>query len=299
MKIFDLHCDTFCEIFDKRTTLDDTSLAVNTVELARFETVIVNFAVFLHPEIIDSAYRYTEVLSYGKECLSKANVVPCTSVASLKGEGIKALLSVEGGVPNFSPYFVEKLQLDGVRTVSLTWNYDNPLAGGAFGDGGLTPLGVDVIKELNRFKMAVDLSHLNQKSFFEVIDKADICLATHLGVFSTVKHKRNLTDEQFRAIKYKNGIVGLTVYPEFIGNDPYEGFYNAVIHCLELGLEDNLSLGTDFDGAIMHKSLSNTMHLNVLKDYLTDKNIPEGVLNKIFFENSDNFYNRVLTNFTL
>lgn len=296
MKIFDLHCDTFCELFNRKTTLNDTSLAVNIGELSQFETAVQTFAVFLHPKFNDTAYRYTEVLQYGKKALRDVGISVCIDKKSINGDGIKALLSVEGGVPDFNPKFVEKMYLDGIRTVSLTWNYNNPLAGGSLDDGSLTALGEEIIKEINRFKMTVDLSHLNQNSFFEVIEKADSVVATHSGVFATVEHKRNLTDEQLKLIKEKNGIIGLTVYPDFIGENPFLGFYNAVLHCLELGLEDNLSLGTDFDGAEMHESLSKTSHLENLYQYLIDKNIPNTVIDKIFFENSKKFYNRVLTN---
>ena len=296
MKIFDLHCDTFCELFDRKTTLNDTLLAVNMNELSQFEKAVQTFAVFLHPKFNDTAYRYTEVLQYGKKALNDVGISVCTDRKSFNGDGVKALLSVEGGVPDFNPRFVEKMYLDGIRTVSLTWNYRNQLAGGCLEDGGLTLLGEEIIKEINRFKITVDLSHLNQKSFFEVIEKADSVVATHGGVSSLVEHKRNLTDEQLKLLKDKNGIIGLTVYPDFIGADPYLGFYNAVAHCLELGLEDNLSLGTDFDGAEMYKNLSKVSHLYLLKQYLIDKNIPQTIVNKIFFENSQKFYNRVLTN---
>ena len=296
LKIFDLHCDTFCELFDRKTTLDDDSLAVNVFELSQFETAVQTFAVFIHPKINDTAYRYTEVLQYGKNALKNWGVKICTDADSLQGDGIKALLSVEGGVPNFSPKFVEKLYVGGIRTVSLTWNYNNQLAGGCLEDGSLTKLGEEVIKEINRFNLTVDLSHLNKNSFYDVIEQAESVVATHSGVFSTVEHKRNLTDEQLVLIKDKDGIVGLTVYPDFIGEDPYLGFYNAVMHCLELGLEDNLSLGTDFDGAKMHKNLSKASHLNKLSRYLIDKNISKSIVKKIFFENSLKFYNRVLTN---
>ena len=299
MKIFDLHCDTFCELFDRKLTLNDNSLAINYAELSCFDTAVQTFSVFLHPKYNDSAYRYAEVLNCGKKALKEANIKICTNRHALENDGIKALLSGEGGVPNFSPNFVEKLFLDGIRTVSLTWNYDNPIAGGCNGDSGLTALGEDIIREINRCKMAVDLSHLNQKSFFEVIERADSAVATHTGVFSIVEHPRNLTDEQLKLIKEKDGVVGLTVYPEFIGQDPFEGFYYSVEHCLDLGLEDNLSLGSDFDGAEMYENLSKASHLKALNKYLLSKNIAQPIIDKIFFENSYKFYNRVLTNGTL
>ncbi len=282
LKIFDLHCDTFSELFDRRLSFENNVTAINSNELLQFEEAVISFAVFLHPEISDSLKRYTDVISYGRKCLETA--------------GVKNILSVEGGVPNFDVKNIERLYRDGVRTVSLTWNYDNPFGSGALGDGGLTALGRQAVSEFNRFNMVTDLSHLNRKTFFEAIDVAEAAVSTHSGVNSIVKHPRNLTDRQLTLIKEKNGIVGLCVYTAFIGENPFEGFYKAVMHCLDLGLENNIALGTDFDGAVMHPKLSRASQLIALFEYLVEKGVEKSVCEKIFFENSKHFYNRVLTN---
>lgn len=296
MKIFDLHCDTFCELFDRGLDFDNIETAVNIKELSQFETVIQTFAVFLHPNISDSFKRYINVMNYGKRCLEKMGIEVCRDSESLDGAGVKALLSVEGGVPEFDLNNIEMLHSDGVRTVSLTWNYDNPLGGGALGDGCLTELGRQTVDELNRFNMVTDLSHLNRKSFFEVAERSELIVATHSGVDKLHFHPRNLTDEQLNIIKNKSGLVGLSVYPEFIGKNPFEGFYRAIMHCLDLGLEDCLSLGTDFDGATMHESLSKISDLKLLYCFLVENGIENQMCDKIFFENSKEFYDRVLTN---
>ncbi len=296
MRIFDLHCDTFCELFDRKLSLDNAETAVNLSELSQFETAIQTFAVFLHPVIPDSLKRYTDVLSYGKRCLKTANIEVVKTAEDLKKGGKKALLSVEGGVPSFDPGFIETLYRDGIRTVSLTWNYDNPFAGGALETGSLTALGKSAVRELNTFDMVTDLSHLNRKSFFEVAQIAEHPIATHTGVDYVKRHPRNLTDDQLKMLRDKNGLVGLCVYPEFIGSDLFDGFYCSLTHCLELGLEDNLSIGSDFDGAEMHENLNKLSDLKRLYAFLCKKNLGKSILDKLFFENSYKFYNMVLTN---
>lgn len=295
MKIFDLYCDTFTELYDRSLSLDNKLTAVNTDGLSLFCRAVQCFAVFLHPEASDRYRRYREVSEYGKNELLKCGIPTVLSAEELDLNGVSAMLSLEGGVPGFTPDDVEMLYADGIRTVSLTWNFDNPLAGGAFGESGLTVLGRQVIAELNRFNMCTDLSHLNDKSFFEAAEYANFCLATHSGVESTVKHRRCLGDACLKVIKEKRGLVGLTVYPEFIGLEPYEGFYKAAVHCLELGLEDNIALGTDFDGAEMSQSLAKTADLAELYRYLCDRGLGKRLCDKIFFENQQEFYRNVLT----
>ena len=295
MKIFDLHCDTFTELYDRETSLFDESLSVNKSELCGFDTAVQTFAVFLRPDEQDSVGRYSKVLACGKRRLCDAGIEICTKQRQLKAKGVKAMLSVEGGVPSFSPDFIETMRLDGVRTVSVTWNSDNVLAGGALGTGGLTNLGRNVISELNRCNMVTDLSHLNRRSFFEAVETADTVAATHSGIDALVKHPRNLTDAQLKAVKEKRGIIGLCVYPDFIGDDVFEGFYRAVIHCLELGLENNIAIGTDFDGAKMSRKLSKVSQLSGLYEFLIQRKIGKEQCDKIFYENSAEFYSNVMT----
>lgn len=295
MKIFDLHCDTFTELYDRDISLFDEDLSVNKSELRRFDTAVQTFAVFLKPEEHNTVERYSKVLSDGKCKLLDAGMEICTETEQLKAGGVKAMLSVEGCVPSFKPDFVEIMQHDGVRTVSLTWNRDNALAGGALETGCLTNLGRNVISELNRCNMVTDLSHLNRRSFFEAAEIAETVAATHTGVDTLVKHPRNLTDDQLKVIKEKHGIIGLCVYPQFIGDDVFEGFYRAVAYCCELGLENNIALGTDFDGAKMSPKLRKSSQLRSLYEFLIQRKIGKRQCDKIFYENSAEFYRNVLT----
>ena len=295
MKIFDLHCDTFTEVYDRNVSLFDRDLAVNMTELSNFSTAVQIFAVFLRPDEPDTVNRYRDVLQYGKRCLHKAGITVCTEAEHLKCKGIKAMLSVEGCVPGFDPKVIKQMYLDGVRTVSLTWNYDNSLAGGALGEGDLTRLGSAAVEELNRCRMVTDLSHLNRRSFYSAAEKAEYVAATHTGVDAVVPNPRNLTDDQLRVIRDKRGLIGLCIYPVFMGADPFQGFFESVSHCLMLGLEDNIAIGTDFDGAEMSKNLSRPSHLKELYAFLLGKGLEKRLCDKIFFENSRKFYNRVLT----
>ena len=230
------------------------------------------------------------MLSKNQQGLSESSKLSPTKII--------ALLSIEnaGFIKDVS--FVDEFYKDGIVTASLTWNGDNKLAGGALGDASLTSLGVDVIKRMNRLSMAVDLSHLNRKSFYEALKEARFPCATHSGIDFILHHPRNLDDAQLKSIKEKGGIVGICFYPDFIGNDAVEGFLKALEHCLELYMEDNVSIGSDFDGADMSAGLK-TVSDTVCLYKKTVMRFGKTVADKVFYQNASDFYYNVLTNRTL
>ncbi len=297
MQIFDLHNDTFTELFDLHTTLDDTRLSVNTYGLKQFRRSVCSYAVWLSGNEISPIDRYRRVLQNGKQQLNDNGIGLClTADDLLSRERHLALLSLEGGAVIDSVERVNALYNDGIRTVSLTWNYDNHLAGGALENGSLTTFGAEVIKGLNEYNIALDLSHLNRKSFFDALKFTKFPLVTHAGLSFLVENKRNLTDEQVRAVSQKGGLIGLCFYNKFIGpKNVTEGFLRAVDSLLSLGCEDNIAIGSDFDGALMDLPPKNLAEMPTF--YEKCKNcFGQVVTDKLFFYNSYNFYVNVLTN---
>ena len=187
--------------------------------------------------------------------------------------------------------FVDRLSLDEIRAVTLTWNGENALAGGAYTDVGLKPFGRQVIHKLNKNHIACDLSHLNRKSFFEVGETAKTVFASHVCCDKTHSHPRNLTDEQIKYIAGRDGVIGLCFYPEFLGTQyAYEGVWRHIYHLLNIGLEDNICIGSDFDGAVMSKELDGVDKIPALYSFLCLKGLSDTVLDKIFFKNAEKFF---------
>lgn len=131
---------------------------------------------------------------------------------------------------------------------SLTWNYDNALAGGASGESDLTAEGRDFIKILNKQNIAVDLAHLNRRSFYSALSIADRPVVSHCGFAPCRAHPRNITREQAELVVEKNGIVGLSPVPEFTLNGDKDGFFAALYAFIEMFGCANLAVGTDFYG---------------------------------------------------
>lgn len=297
MRIFDLHNDTFTKLSKPGTTFSDNSLAVNLNGLNSFDTTVCQYAVWISGSEASDYKQYKAVLDRGKTELLKSKVKIMLDANDLLSvsKGNYALLSLEGAGFLQAAEQVDGLYSDGIRTVTLTWNNTNRLAGGASGEGRLTPLGKSVIERMNMLNMVTDLAHLNRKSFFDVLEVAKYPVVTHAGLDYLISHKRNLTCEQVRSVAEHNGIIGLCLYPVFIGSNVEKGFLSAVNNLLLQGFEDNIALGSDFDGAEMSKYVQSFKDVRVLYEKCINL-FGDLVAEKLFFTNSYNFYVNVLTN---
>jgi len=116
---------------------------------------------------------------------------------------------------------------------------------------GLTPFGRDVVREMNRLGMLVDLAHINDKAFFEAIElSTKPVVSTHGGVFALSPHSRCLTDEQLRAIARKNGLLGVAFYHKFISRRGanLDKLIDEVAYVADLVGIEHVGIGSDFDG---------------------------------------------------
>ena len=143
-------------------------------------------------------------------------------VRAAAGRGhVAALLGVEGGhaIEN-SLEKLDSLYRLGVRYMTLTWNNANDWAGSSTDPdrhGGLTPLGRRVVRRMNELGMLVDVSHVSDQTFWDVIATSTRpVIASHSSCRALAHHPRNLSDDQLRAIAKQGGVVGINFYPVFL-----------------------------------------------------------------------------------
>lgn len=140
----------------------------------------------------------------------------------------------------------------GIRGITLTWNGENEAAGGCLSDAGLKPFGRRLIREMEQLGMYIDVSHLNDKSFYDVVSFATTPLiASHSCSRALCPHPRNLTDEQFRLLLASGGGVGVCFYPLFLNGSQQANLQDVVRHIdhfCQLGGGSGVGLGSDFDG---------------------------------------------------
>lgn len=282
MHFFDLHCDTLTTAFETKQTLFNNMLAVDFNKGYVFSKWTQCFAIWIDDKCKNPYYFYQKVLLEYKHYKQNApkNLTP--------------ILTVENGTLLENDITrVAALKRDGVKALTLTWNGENCIASGVKSSGGLKQFGCDVINEMNRLKIACDLSHINQEGFFEAVKIAEYPFASHSCCMAVKNHPRNLTDEQILKILDKNGIIGICLYPLFCGDSVFEGIYKNILHLVDLGAKDHIAIGTDFDGCDMSNEVNNITKIVNLYKFLQKRNIAEQTLEKIFYENANNFFLRL------
>lgn len=276
MNIIDTHCDALLKLqIAKRASLfkpqmlefkDSKELDTNFQRLQAGSVKVQFFAVFVHPDIpSDEKWQhaleqvdlfFTEIL--GKNPLMK-HIRNWQDIDSLKAQEIGAVLTLEGADAFGNDLAkLRHLYRLGVLSVGLTWNNANLCADGA-GEprgGGLTLLGKEVVKLNNENRIFTDVSHLSEKSFWDVIELADYPIASHSNARALCDHPRNLDDEQITAMFAKEGLIDVVFCPEFINKDSTQATIPDLVRHIDylcsLGGVRHIGIGSDFDGITAH-----------------------------------------------
>ncbi len=291
MNFFDLHADT--PLMWAESPLTET--AVNVLDHP-FSRYVQTLAVFVGEGVKNpfSVYR--------KRMKQIHTFVRQNRLAFAKKNNFQngILLSVENAAfLAQDPGRLYRLVEDGVSMLGLTWNGDNALAGGADGNKGLTMLGREVIAAMNRLGLVLDISHLSKPAAFEAAHLADRVLASHSNADAVFSHRRNLSEETLAIIKQKNGLVGLCFYPAFLGDgddDVFSALLRQVEYLCWKGMEKNIAIGTDFDGATMAPMLSKTADILRLQEAFLVSGVKKALVDAIFYENALAFFQKICKN---
>ncbi len=173
-----------------------------------------------------------------------------------KAGRVAMVLSIENGIAIGKDLgLLRNYHRLGVRIMSLTWNHRNNLGDGVGrpqGRRGLTALGRETLREMERLGMIVDVSHLNEKTFWQVIEATkEPVVATHSNASALCGNPRNLTDAQIKAISEKGGFIGLNFCGHFLSDGGESSIRDVVRHArhiAEVGGARVLAVGSDFDG---------------------------------------------------
>lgn len=263
--IIDGHCDSLIDYVDGERRLTNPSEGGQwDVERARQAGVALQFMA----AFIETKYKPTLSTWRGLQLLEGAHRWIANNVDQVlliqKRQDLEAipdptrlgiLLSVEGGeILGDSLFLVDVIYKLGVRALGLTWNQRNALADGVGENthSTLTQLGQDVVKRMNTLGMLVDVSHLNEEGFWQVLALSQFPIAaTHSCAKSLCQHPRNLTDHQLRALAKHHGVVGVNFYPRFLkdeGPATRSDVVKHICHIAEVAGTETVGLGSDFDG---------------------------------------------------
>lgn len=283
----DLHCDTVTRCFEKNESLVDATGHINKFKSKQLDEHRQCFALFVPDSKRGStAFSYLEKLvdfyEREKKKLEGTNIIPVLTVENAAALG--------GDADNV--FYLSQKQ---VKMLTLTWNGENELAfGAACDEGGLKNFGKRVITKMEREGIAVDVSHLNKESFYDVAAfTASPLIASHSNCSSLLCHKRNLDDEQIKLIIESGGLIGLCFHSPFLsinGMSNFEMLYRNIFHVLSLGGENSLCFGSDFDGGNPVCELSSLQKVKNLHGYLKGRGLGEKLLEKIFYKNAERIF---------
>lgn len=307
MRLIDMHCDTFWLMMRKKdVSLQKNDLCIDVEKMKKAGSMAQFFASFIYmsefngENAVEEAYQYAlDMIAYGKEELDKCSdsiaiVHNYDELIANRDNGrMCAILTLEeGGIINGKMEYLEELYRQGIRLITLTWNYENCIGypnsrEPKLMELGLKPFGIEVVRRMNELGMIIDVSHLSDGGFWDVVRySTKPFVASHSNARALCNHPRNLTDEMIKALARKGGVAGVNFYPYFLresGKATVEDIAEHLWHMYQIGGEDVIAFGTDFDGFDEGElDIAHMGEMNLVYDAIRKRGFTERQMEKIW-----------------
>lgn len=317
--IFDLHCDVIWKIYTAREngetlSLKSSRLQIDEEKLKKGNYYAQCFAIYI-PNKFDNPYERClhAIQLYENELIACSSLAPVYEFADFQRNQnagkISAVLTMEDGCPiGTDMQKLHALYQKGVRMICLTHNLVNPIGNPNFGryfpDGspdrtvpntqtGLTDFGKALVKEMNKLGVIVDVSHLSDKGFYEVLQTSEKpIVASHSNARAVCKSPRNLTDDMLYKLAENGGITGMNYANSFMDDDGEKG--KQTVECTlahiryikkKIGVE-HIALGSDFDGINPDIQLKDASMMGLLVQALEKDGFTTAEIEKICYQNA-------------
>lgn len=320
MKVVDMHCDTISALWHQRRegknpSLRENELHIDLGKLQKGDYLLQNFAMFVflgrEPDplqnVLELIDEYERQLRENQDLI--APVLRYDDIEkNAKAGKISALLTLEeGAVLKGDPAVLRTLYRLGARMATLTWNFENelgfpgispknePLVGEGY---GLKPAGIEIVREMNELGMIVDVSHLGDQGFWDVVRYCEgPFVASHSNARKICGHNRNLTDEMIKALADKGGVMGINFCGDFLnpnGESRVENMVRHIRHIRDVGGIGCIGLGTDYDGIDGELELYDASQMPKLAEGLERAGFSAAEIEAIFYGNVLRVYKDVL-----
>lgn len=302
LSLFDLHCDMPTEAYGKKLSLGSSALMASAAKASELDTYIQVAAIWSDCRLKDEEafLRYCEVRDFFASQIREKGHVFVRREADVIPHKNNYILAVEDArLLSGDLSRLEILYRDGVRFLTLVWAGES-IIGGAFDtDAPLTAFGRRVTEECFRLGIVPDLSHASDVMIDEVLTMAEArgmpVVATHSNSRSVFRHPRNLTDEAFCRIAALGGIVGISLAPQHLTDgdcDPHVVLAH-IRHYLEIGGENTLCLGCDFDGIeATPRTMEDLATMPRFAEFLRKNGIGSDTVEHLFYQNAAAFFAR-------
>ena len=306
--VFDLHCDTALTLLgesrNEAGSLKKNQLHIDLERASKLEAYCQCFACFTTP-MMQEWNKLSPIVIFERELATIQREVDknkrlisfaysADEIEANREKGkMSAILTIEGPAGfDFDPELLENLHQIGFRITTLGWNESNVLTGSNVTGGGLTEKGREYLKEAQRLGMLVDVSHISDQGFWDIMDctQAPI-VASHSNSRALCNHSRNLTDDMFRAICQTGGVAGINQYAEFLGEQPtLDTVCDHILHFMELDPSGkHIALGGDLDGCEqLSRGFEGIQSYPALAQRLLERGLNEETIRDIFWNNALN-----------
>ena len=333
MKIIDMHCDTITELYDRRVkerstaTLKKNFLHIDLEKLKQGNYMLQNFAIFQslkkHEKMFEDSIKYIDYFYQEMEANKDYIGVVRTYEDIIRNEKegkMSALLTLEEGAEAEGKLeFLRTYYRLGVRMITLTWNYENGIGypnfhyeEGKTSDmksrntiDGLTEFGISFIEEMERLGMVIDVSHLSDAGFYDVLRYTKKpFVASHSNAMHCCNHCRNLTDDMIRRLSERGGVTGINFYPYFLDEvapeedrkeyASIEKILAHIKHIKKIGGIQCIGLGTDFDGIEGDLEIKDASYMQMLVERLEKAGFTPTEIEAICYKNVLRVYKEIL-----
>ncbi len=240
----------------------------------------------------DALYRSLLAAFRSAMAEQSGRVLHCRTAADLDRaarEGKTAALLAVEGAELLHAVTPEEAYRDGVRVVTLTWNYPNALGGSCITGGGLTEKGRAFVRRANTLGIVIDVSHGSDALFFDVAETSQKpFIASHSNARAVYPHRRNLTDEQFCTLVKAGGVAGVNLYAAFLadGTCTLTDVIRHIEHFFSLGGERNVCLGGDLDGCdSLPQGICGVQDVSLLAEELARLGYADSLIYDLFYNN--------------
>ena len=311
--IIDLHCDTIQKSKDENISIDSDKLDFNIKDVPTNLPYIQCLATFINPKynVKNNAFkRATSIINnfYKQYEINKEKIFIIKNKEDLKKRTfqnkIGVMLTIENGSAISSNLEnISKFYNKGIRMMGITWNDDNELGCGAktAEDTGLTNLGVQYVRNLEKKHIIIDVSHSSNQTFYDTLKNTSVpIIASHSCAKNICNHVRNLDDEQIKEIAKRKGVIGICFCKPFLTKSNRANAKDIVRHInyiVNLVGIDYVAIGSDFDGVEEQDKLDDikgVKDMPILLDELFKYGYNENDIEKITSKNFLRVANEIL-----
>ena len=320
MKVVDMHCDTLYEMEKNHLSLSENNLNIDLKKMEEGDYLLQNFAIFTElKKTADPVDHVMKCIDYFYQEMRKNKdkiqlVTTYDEIMENTHNGVmSALLTIEeGAVIHEDLSYLRNYYRLGVRMVALSWNHVNGLTYPNFDMNddtygyhtyddvhGLTDAGKAYIKEMEDLGMIIDVSHMSDRCFYDVLDVVKKpFVASHSNARAVCPHARNMSDDMILKLAHRGGVMGLNYAAGFLGENAeksrIEDMVKHILYIKDLAGIDCIGLGSDFDGISQNLEMKNASYLPRLEKALRDAGLTTEEIEKVFYKNVLRVYREVL-----